>query len=62
MKLHVVPARTGAFWVRDGVRTFARQPLAMGGLFFMLMIALSLPTIIPQMTRRSISGMSVRSA
>lgn len=47
MKLHVVPARSGARWVRDGMRTFARQPLIMGGLFFMFVIAISLPTIVP---------------
>lgn len=47
MKLQVVPARTGALWVREGIRTFIRQPLPMGGLFFLLMITLSLPTIIP---------------
>ena len=35
MKLNVVPARTGLAWVRLGVRTFLRQPLALSGLFFM---------------------------
>ncbi len=37
MKLNVVKARTGAEWVRLGVRTFFRQPLALAGLFFMYM-------------------------
>jgi hypothetical protein len=37
MKLNVVPSRTGAQWVRLGVRTFFRQPLALAGLFFMYM-------------------------
>lgn len=47
MKLNVVPARTGLTWVRQGVRTFLRQPLAMGGLFFMFMGAVSLLSAVP---------------
>jgi hypothetical protein len=35
MKLHLVPARTGLAWVKLGMRTFLRQPLALAGLFFM---------------------------
>lgn len=35
MKLNIVPARTGIQWVRLGIRTFFRQPLALCGLFFM---------------------------
>lgn len=37
MKLNIVPARTGIQWVKLGVRTFFRQPLALTGLFFMYM-------------------------
>ena len=37
MKLNIVPARTGFVWVKLGVRTFLRQPLALTGLFFMYM-------------------------
>lgn len=47
MKLKQVPARTGLQWVTSGVRTFAKQPLAMGGLFFMFMGAVSLLAAIP---------------
>ena len=47
MKLNVVRARTGLSWVRLGVRTFLRQPLAMGGLFFMFMGAVSVLSIVP---------------
>lgn len=47
MKLNVVPARTGLAWVRLGVRTFLRQPLAMGGLFFMFMGAVSVLSVVP---------------
>lgn len=42
MKLQLVPARQGLVWVRNGLRVFARQPLAMTGLFFMFMTGLSL--------------------
>ena len=37
MKLNIVPPRTGLAWVRAGMRTFLRQPLALSGLFFMYM-------------------------
>lgn len=37
MKLHIVPARNGIDWVKLGIRTFAKQPLALAGLFFMYM-------------------------
>lgn len=47
MKLNVVPARTGLLWVRLGVRTFIRQPLALGGLFFMFMGAVALLSAVP---------------
>lgn len=47
MKLQIVPAVTGATWVRLGLRTFVRQPLGMGSLFFGFVILISLPSIIP---------------
>ena len=37
MKLNIVPSRTGFQWIKLGVRTFLRQPLALAGLFFMYM-------------------------
>ncbi|MEJ8836114.1 BPSS1780 family membrane protein [Ramlibacter sp. AN1133] len=37
MKLNIVPARTGFVWVKLGMRTFLKQPLALTGLFFMYM-------------------------
>jgi MFS family permease len=37
VKLHLVPARTGLQWVKLGMRTFLKQPLALTGLFFMYM-------------------------
>ena len=47
MKLNVVPPRTGASWVRLGVRTFFRQPLALAGLFFMYMALVLVVSQIP---------------
>ncbi|HOB66796.1 BPSS1780 family membrane protein [Ottowia sp.] len=47
MKLNIVAARDGVQWARDGVRVFFRQPLAMAGLFFMFMAALSLAAFLP---------------
>ena len=42
MKLSVVPARAALAWVKLGVKTFFRQPLALSGLFFMFLAAMSL--------------------
>lgn len=47
MKLHLVPASTGFYWVKQGVKTFFRQPLAMSGLFFMFMATVSLLSVVP---------------
>ena len=41
MKLRNVPAGTGLQWVKLGIQTFFRQPLALSGLFFMFMAAVS---------------------
>ena len=35
MKLNIVPARTGLLWVRLGMQTFMKQPLALAALVFM---------------------------
>ena len=37
MKLQIVTARTGVAWVKEGIRTFWRQPLALSGLFFIFL-------------------------
>jgi hypothetical protein len=47
MKLQLVPARTGLQWVKLGVKTFFRQPLAMSGLFFMFMATVSIISLVP---------------
>lgn len=47
MKLRTVPASTGLQWVRQGVRTFVRQPLAMSGLFFLFMAGISVLAMLP---------------
>lgn len=49
MKLQLVPAAQGANWVRQGLRTFFRQPFGLVGLFLMFALLLLglhvLPTI-----------------
>lgn len=47
MNLQIVPAKTGLLWVRLGIRTFWRQPLALSGLFFLLMAAVSIVSMVP---------------
>ena len=47
MKLNLVPARSGALWVKLGIATFFKQPLAMAGLFFMFMALMTVATMVP---------------
>jgi hypothetical protein len=47
VKLNIVPARTGIQWVKLGMQTFLKQPLALTGLFFMYMAAVLLLTQVP---------------
>jgi hypothetical protein len=47
MKLNVVEARTGSKWVRQGIRAFWKQPIAMSGLFFLFMAIMSLSALLP---------------
>ncbi len=47
MNLQIVPARAGLKWVRQGLRTFWRQPLAMSGLFFLFMVTVSVVSMVP---------------
>jgi hypothetical protein len=47
MKLNIVAARQGALWVRLGVQTFFRQPLAMSGLFLLFAIVVMVLSIVP---------------
>ena len=47
MKLVIVPAREGATWVKLGLRTFFRQPLAFTGLFLIFVALISLLSAIP---------------
>ncbi len=47
MKLNLVSSRTGATWVKLGIKTFFRQPLALAGLFFMFMAIMTLTTMLP---------------
>ena len=47
MRLRVVPARTGAQWVREGLRLFFKQPLAFAGLFFVFMAVTQVLGLVP---------------
>lgn len=47
MNLQIVPAKTGLKWVRQGINTFWRQPLALTGLFFLFMATVSVVSIVP---------------
>jgi len=47
MKLHIVTARTGATWAVAGMKTFLRQPLALAGMFFIFMAAMSILSLVP---------------
>lgn len=46
MKLNVVKARTGSLWVRQGIRNFWRQPLALSGLFLLFLASASLTSLL----------------
>lgn len=47
MKLAIVPARSGALWVKLGMQTFFKQPLALAGLFFMFMATMTVVSQVP---------------
>lgn len=47
MKLNILPARQGILWVKLGVKTFFRQPLALSGLFFIFMALMSILSMVP---------------
>jgi hypothetical protein len=47
MKLNLVQARQGTHWVKLGIQTFFRQPLALAGLFFMFLAIVSLVNLLP---------------
>lgn len=47
MKLNLVPARTGIMWVKLGIQTFFRRPLALAGLFMMFIAAMSIASLVP---------------
>ena len=47
MKLNLLSARFGVVWVKLGIRTFFRQPLALAGLFFMFMAVMSVASMVP---------------
>lgn len=47
MKLTLVSPRTGLQWVRQGLQLFMRQPLALGSLFMLILLASSLIGSLP---------------
>lgn len=47
MKLKLVPARMGFQWVRLGIRTFWRQPLALSALMVIFMVFMSVAGTVP---------------
>ncbi len=47
MKLNIVPARNGVQWVKLGIKTFGKQPLALTGLFFMYTAGFSILLLVP---------------
>lgn len=47
MHLNQLSAGHGWVWVKQGLRVFFKQPLAMAGLFFMFMMGISLLAVIP---------------
>jgi hypothetical protein len=47
MQTNTIPARTGATWVRSGLQTFAKRPLAFMALFFFFMMLVSIASRIP---------------
>lgn len=47
MKLNIIAARTGIVWVKLGIRTFFKQPLALAGLFFMFMAVMTIASLVP---------------
>jgi hypothetical protein len=47
ISLNVVPARTGITWVKQGIKTFFKQPFALGGLVLMNFGICQLLAILP---------------
>jgi len=47
MKLNIVPASTGIQWVKLGIQTFSKQPLALAGLLFMYSAFATLLLLLP---------------
>lgn len=47
MKLLIQKPRVGASWVKSGIRTFWQRPMAMMGLFFLMMAVLSVLNLMP---------------
>ncbi len=47
MKLNIVPASAGVQWIKLGLRTYVRRPLALTALFFLIVVATTLLGLLP---------------
>ncbi|MFM9880520.1 MAG: BPSS1780 family membrane protein [Burkholderiaceae bacterium] len=47
MKLHVVPAGAGFGWAVLGIKNFLKQPVALGGLFFLFLGLIAITSLVP---------------
>ena len=47
MKLQLATPSQGVLWIRQGLRTYVRQPLALTGLFFLFLASMSVLTLVP---------------
>ena len=47
MRLQTVPAQAGMRWIKGGMYSFIRQPLAMVGLFLLFMTMVSVLSVVP---------------
>ena len=47
MRLNIVPASQGIQWMKQGIATFRKKPLAMLGLFFIFLTVVNLLSLIP---------------
>lgn len=47
MKLQITTGRQGLLWMRQGIATFWRQPIAMAGMFFMFLGLMTLASMLP---------------
>lgn len=47
MQIHLLPARTGWYWIRDAFRVLVRQPVALVAITFLSLLLMSLTVLVP---------------